>query len=76
MRWSTRLDVLRFLSRCYREKNILFAGLLGALGVYVLISVKVYILLSFLPPALLWVFNENNQRIRSAAVRMLLKPFS
>ncbi|UOQ76190.1 hypothetical protein MUN84_16545 [Hymenobacter sp. 5516J-16] len=27
-----------------------------------------------MPAALLWVFNENNQRIKSAALRMLLKP--
>lgn len=57
------------------KRNVLFAALLGILGAYVLISVKVYILLSFLPPALLWVFNENNRRIKSAAARMLLKPF-
>ncbi|RYU75801.1 hypothetical protein [Hymenobacter persicinus] len=56
------------------KRNILFAALFGALGIYVLISTKVYILLSFMPPALLWVFNENNQRIRSAALRMVLKP--
>ncbi|OUJ73167.1 hypothetical protein [Hymenobacter crusticola] len=64
-----------FYHATIEKKNILFAGVLGALGAYVLVSVKVYILLSFLPPALLWVFNENNQRIRSASVRMLLKPF-
>lgn len=57
------------------KKNIVYAGIVGAVGVYVLVSVKVYILLSFLPPALLWIFNENNNRIKSAATRMLLKPF-
>lgn len=56
------------------KKNILTAAVLGGLGVYILLSVKVYILLSFLPPALLWIFNENNQRIKSATTRMLLKP--
>lgn len=57
------------------KKNIITASTLGALGIYVLISIKVYILLSFLPAALFWVFNENNQRIKSAATRMILKPF-
>ena len=57
------------------KRSILFSSLIGLLGVYVLISVKVYILLSFLPPALLWVFNENNQRIKSATTRALLRPF-
>ncbi|WP_303312076.1 hypothetical protein [Hymenobacter sp. BT730] len=56
------------------KKNISNALVLGLLGMYILISVKVYILLSFLPPALLWVFNENNQRIKSTALRLILKP--
>ncbi|MFD1466674.1 hypothetical protein ACFQ48_00445 [Hymenobacter caeli] len=57
------------------KRSILFSVLVGLLGAYVLYSVKVYILLSFLPPALLWVFNENNQRIKSSTVRLVLKPF-
>lgn len=57
------------------KKNISTAIVLGLLGIYILMSVKVYILLSFLPPALFWIFNENNQRIKSATTRMLLKPF-
>ncbi|AYA37184.1 hypothetical protein D3Y59_09050 [Hymenobacter oligotrophus] len=56
------------------KKNLTTAALLGALGAYILISVKVYILLSFLPAALIWVFTENNRRIKSAALRTLLKP--
>ncbi len=27
-----------------------------------------------MPPALFWVFNENNHRIKSATLRMVLKP--
>jgi hypothetical protein len=57
------------------KRNLLFSTTLGLVGAYVLVSVKVYILLSFLPPALLWVFNENNRRIKSAALRTILKPF-
>ncbi|MET4106905.1 hypothetical protein [Hymenobacter sp. UYP22] len=56
------------------KKNVVTGIALGALGAYVLMSVKVYILLSFMPPALLWVFNENSQRIKSAALRLALKP--
>lgn len=56
------------------RKNILTATIMGGIGIYVLMAVKIYILLSFMPPALLWVFNENNQRIKSAGLRMLLKP--
>jgi hypothetical protein len=56
------------------RKNMSTALIMGSIGIYVLVSVKIYILLSFMPPALLWVFNENNQRIKSAALRLLLKP--
>jgi hypothetical protein len=56
------------------KKHIKKAFILGILGMYILISVKIYILLSFLPPALFWIFNENNQRIKSATTRALLKP--
>jgi hypothetical protein len=40
----------------------------------VLIQVKVYILLAFLPPALFWIFNENNARIRNKFLRLIAKP--
>ncbi|RSK48383.1 hypothetical protein [Hymenobacter rigui] len=56
------------------KKNIIQAAILGSLGVYMLISIKIYILLSFMPPGLLWIFNENNQRIKSTALRLVLKP--
>ncbi|PJJ58999.1 hypothetical protein [Hymenobacter chitinivorans] len=57
------------------KRNIFFSIVVGLIGAYVLITVKVYILLSFMPPALIWVFIENNRRIKSAALRMVLKPF-
>ena len=39
-----------------------------------LATVKIYILLAFLPPALFWVFNENQARIKNKALRLLAKP--
>ncbi|GAB3288167.1 hypothetical protein [Hymenobacter tenuis] len=56
------------------RRNLFSAILLGSLGAYIIISVKVYILLSFLPPALFWVFNANSQKIKSRALRVMLKP--
>jgi len=64
-----------FYHATIERKKIFSAGLMGALGAYALVSIKIYILLSFLPPALLWIFNENSSRIQSAGVRMLAKPF-
>lgn len=57
------------------KKNLSTAIILGALGTYLLVSMKIYILLSFLPPALFWIFNENSNRIKSKALRLILKPF-
>ncbi|TGE25611.1 hypothetical protein E5K00_10600 [Hymenobacter aquaticus] len=57
------------------KRNMLFSATVGLLGAYVIMTVKVYILLSFMPPALLWIFIENNRRIKSAALRAILKPF-
>ncbi|WP_375437083.1 hypothetical protein [uncultured Hymenobacter sp.] len=57
------------------KQNVLRSFLLGGFGAYLLIMIKVYILMSFLAPASLWVFNENSQRINNALLRSLLKPF-
>ncbi|MBC8081668.1 MAG: hypothetical protein H7Z21_00525 [Hymenobacter sp.] len=57
------------------KKNIVQAAILGGLGIYIIISAKIYILLSFMPPALFWIFNENSARIKSASIRFLIKPF-
>lgn len=57
------------------KRNLFLSAILGGLGAYFLLSMKVYILMSFLAPAMFWVFNENNKRIRSVAIRNLLKPF-
>jgi len=56
------------------KRNITTASLLGALGIYILAGAKIYILLSFMPPALFWIFNENSDKIKSASLRILLKP--
>lgn len=57
------------------RKTILRAVIIGILAAIPIVQTKVYILLAFLPPALLWVFNENSSRIKNSGVRMLAKPF-
>lgn len=54
-----------------RMGTMLAASIFAA---YVLFRIKVYILLAFLPPALLWVFNENSQQIKNQTLRVLLRP--
>lgn len=56
------------------KKNILRVTIIGLIAAVPIIQTKIYILLAFLPPALLWVFNENSSRIKSAGLRMIAKP--
>jgi hypothetical protein len=48
--------------------------LIGFTAAYALYAIKVYILLCFLPAALLWIFNENSNRINNPTLRLLIKP--
>ena len=57
-----------------QKKNVGKSLAIGFLAAYLLIRIKIYILLCFLPAALLWVFNENSARIKKATLRKLAKP--
>ncbi|MGI4885353.1 MAG: hypothetical protein ACRYFR_10380 [Janthinobacterium lividum] len=57
-----------------QKRSIPKAAVIGFVAAYALLSIKVYILLCFLPGALLWVFNENNALIKNQTVRVLAKP--
>ena len=63
-----------FYRGAIERKNILRCAMVGAGAVGVILAMKVYILLAFMPPALLWVFNENTRNIRNTAVRWLVTP--
>lgn len=63
-----------FYRGAIERKNIIRCAVMGAAAVGVISSMKIYILLAFMPPALLWVFNEVTRDIRSTAVRWLAKP--
>jgi hypothetical protein len=56
------------------RRNIVRCAIMGTGAIGVIFAMKVYILLAFVPPALLWVFNESTRDIRSTAIRWLLKP--
>ena len=57
-----------------QKRSIAKSATIGVLAGYALLSIKSYILLCFLPGALLWVFNENNELIKNQTVRILAKP--
>jgi hypothetical protein len=63
-----------FYRGAIEKRNLLKCMLIGAIAAVPLISTKIYILLAFLPPALLWVFNENNARIKSPLLRTVARP--
>jgi hypothetical protein len=63
-----------FYRGAIEKRDILRCLIIGALAAFPIVATKIYILLAFLPPALLWVVNENNARIRNSTVRLLVKP--
>jgi hypothetical protein len=58
------------------KKKIISTSIILALSMYALAAIKAYILLSFLPPAIFWIVNENKNRIKNNTVRILLTPLA
>lgn len=63
-----------FYRGAIEKKNIMRCLLIGLVAIKVIGSMKVYILLAFVPPAALWIFNENTARISSPLIRWAAKP--
>ena len=57
-----------------QRRALVTCATIGFLAAYALFAIKVYILLCFLPAALLWIFTETNARIRSNTLRLLARP--
>ena len=68
--WATWAIVRLFVER----KGLLVAVIMLLLALYTIYSIKIYIVLCFLPAALLWVFLMNIDRVQSAMVRSLITP--
>ncbi|RZJ91885.1 MAG: hypothetical protein EOO60_07475 [Hymenobacter sp.] len=64
-----------FYRGAIEKKNILRCIIIGIVAVDVIAAMKIYILLAFIPPAALWVLNENTRQIKSPVVRWVAKPF-
>lgn len=64
------------IKRLLIDKKVSIASvLLFLISAYVIFSVKKYILLCFLPAAILWVYFSNLYKLPSLALRILLIPF-
>ena len=57
-----------------QRQSLLRCILIGLVSAYLLLAIKAYILLCFLPAALLWVFNETNARIKNSTLRLVARP--
>ena len=57
-----------------QRRTLVQCSLIGLAAAYTLFNLKVYILLCFLPAALLWIFNETNSQIKNKTLRMVAKP--
>ena len=63
-----------FYRGAIERKSVLRCAIMGTGAVGVIFAMKTYILLAFMPPALLWVFNESTRGIQSKALRLAAKP--
>jgi len=63
------------LYRAFILKVDLFRSVtIALLAVYMIYTVKIYILLSFLPPAILWIFLESGKHFRGIMAKWVLRP--
>jgi len=57
------------------EKRLSILTILTIAGAfYIIFQVKIYILLSFLPPAIYWVFLENSKHFNLKLLRFIIRP--
>jgi hypothetical protein len=63
--------------RIFIKKNFAITNvLLLAISLYGLYNIKIYILLTFLPAVIIWVFLVNLDAIRSTVLKIMLAPFT
>lgn len=56
------------------RKGLVINTFVVLLSVYITYIVKIYVLFSFIPPFIFWLYLENSDKIRNATVRALAKP--
>jgi len=68
--WATWAIIELFI----RKRAILKTSVVLLLALYTIYSIKIYIVLCFLPAAIVWVFLANIEKIRSPIIRIGLAP--
>lgn len=67
--WLTYTTFRLFINRDFSAKNIL----LLCLGFYLVLKTKIYILLAFIPALSIWLLTTYSSKIKSPALRFLVK---
>ncbi|WP_448518085.1 hypothetical protein [Rhodoflexus sp.] len=69
------LVVYSFYFGIIRRENLLSNALIGGLGLFLIISIKIYIIYCLLPALMLWLFLRFRDRMRSGFAKALSVPF-
>ena len=57
------------------KRRIFISLLIFLAALFILKTIRIYVLLAFIPPATLWIYGENIKKISSQAVRIAAIPF-
>lgn len=57
-----------------RKEDLIISIAILLITIYVLSIIRVFVLLSFLPPAIIWIFLQNNKQIKSIMIRKMAAP--
>lgn len=69
--WATWAIIELFI----RKRALFKTSIILFLALYTIYSIKIYIVLCFLPAAILWIFLANAEKIRSPIIRIGIAPF-
>lgn len=56
------------------KKHIILVSLISALSLYTIYVVKIYILLCFLPAAILWLFSTRISKLKNVVLKLMVAP--
>lgn len=57
------------------KKQIIKSVIIATVSIYTIATIKIYILLAFLPPAMNWIFLEQIKKVKNKSLRLILAPF-
>ncbi len=67
-----------FTHSCYylfiQRKNSIRSALIFLLSAFILVSIKVYIMMCFIPACVTWIYFNNIQKIKSKVVKLVVSP--